>query len=480
MNKLSPITRYSATLILAYCQYYSCKHIPGRSFPNVHLRQMALWIGCPNPNLRSIRQHPSLAAHIALLHAANLLAHNQTYYYLTPLVSDWLTKPAKDQLQTLIDPIIACRFTATIESFRLVDTIPIDMIAYLHQQLLTQLQQPPPETETASWQTITTDTWNLCLPPKLEPKHLFHLLQIGCWSPVNFDKETHPQKLAREPKSKINNGQVLNITPLTIAQASRRGYSLTHITFLLEKTTGIPLSTQQQQQLVDWYRRQDSYQMRSITLLSTKQPQQLAQIIDNGNLRPHIKKQISPRHAIVSPALQPSLQKWAARRGYMLNAPAIISKTNKITPTGYQWLGLKLLTSLGYIIPLPYPPPLAELETMNAHISTEEAGYLSMIADQIIANLRDAIHGRDAFFPSQKSVPADWVQIISRIINAEETLEIMYQPLGDIKPSHRRIQPLRLEERGALFYIYAYCYRAEMNLTFRLDRITKIMFSSDD
>ncbi len=453
MNKLFPITRYSATLILAYCQHYSCKHLPSRCFSSTHLRQMALWIRCPNPNLRSIRQHPSLAAHITLLHAANLLAHNQTHYYLTPLVSDWLTKPAKDQLQALIEPMIACRFTAAIESFRFVDTIPIDMIAYLHQQLLTQAQQPPPKTETASWQTITTDVWNLSLPSRLDPKHLFHLLQIGQWSPEHL----------------------LNITPLTIAQAGHRGYSLTYITFLLEKITDIPLSTHQQQQLVDWYRRQDSYQMRSITLLSTKQPQQLAQIIDNGNLRPHIQRQISPRHAIVSPSLQPSLQKWATRRGYMLNAPAITPKTSEITPTGYQWLGLKLLTSLGHIIPLPYPPPLTELETMNAHISTEEAGHLSMIADQIIANLRDVIHGRDAFFPSHKSVPADWVQTISHAINAEETLEIMYQPLGDIKPSHRRIQPLRLEERGALFYIVAYCYRAEMNLTFRLDRIEKIV-----
>ncbi|MCB0010031.1 MAG: WYL domain-containing protein, partial [Anaerolineales bacterium] len=38
----------------------------------------------------------------------------------------------------------------------------------------------------------------------------------------------------------------------------------------------------------------------------------------------------------------------------------------------------------------------------------------------------------------------------------------------------RRVQPLRLEKRGALYYLYAYCYRVEENRTFRLDRIEAV------
>jgi predicted DNA-binding transcriptional regulator YafY len=43
--------------------------------------------------------------------------------------------------------------------------------------------------------------------------------------------------------------------------------------------------------------------------------------------------------------------------------------------------------------------------------------------------------------------------------------------LGELKASYRQVQPLRLEKRGSLYYLHAYCYRAETNLTFRMDRI---------
>lgn len=452
MSKPFPVTPHSATLTLAYLQYYTCKYVSGRCLSPTHLRRLAVWLGCPNGALRSIRRHTPLAAHIALLQAANLLRHNETFWYLTPDAYVWLNQPLTRQAACLLTAIDACQFTAAIKTLNISDTVPLDVRTFIQQRLRRQTRQPPAKPDTAVWQQFTQDAWLLCLPPTLPANILFHLLQLGSWQP----------------------GQPLSITPLTIAQAIRRGYSLLYITFLLERTTGQQLPIPQQQQLIAWYRRQDSYRLRPVTLLTTKQPEQLAQIIKNGNLRPHIQEQISPCQAIVSPAIQPSLQKWTSHRGCLLHAPVPSTPAAAITPTGYQWLGLQLLIALGQVIPLSYPPPCAELEALTSHISPKEQARMTALAEQIIINLQTAIRGRDAFFPASQPVPPKRLETIQQAIIRETPLEIEYQALADHKPSPRRIQPLRLEQHGSLHYLHAYCYRAETNLTFRLDRLKTI------
>ncbi|MBK7180896.1 MAG: WYL domain-containing protein, partial [Chloroflexi bacterium] len=66
------------------------------------------------------------------------------------------------------------------------------------------------------------------------------------------------------------------------------------------------------------------------------------------------------------------------------------------------------------------------------------------------------------------------IDLVQQALRQERSLQINYQPLGSSQPSWREVQPLRLEQRGALYYLYAYCLRAETNLTFRLDRIHDI------
>ncbi|MCP4358117.1 MAG: WYL domain-containing protein, partial [Chloroflexi bacterium] len=59
-------------------------------------------------------------------------------------------------------------------------------------------------------------------------------------------------------------------------------------------------------------------------------------------------------------------------------------------------------------------------------------------------------------------------------IQKQTPLTLNYQALHAPTPKQHIVEPLRLEQRGDLFYLYAYSYRAEANLTFRLDRLTAI------
>ncbi len=199
----------------------------------------------------------------------------------------------------------------------------------------------------------------------------------------------------------------------------------------------------------------------------------MAAICENVRLRHRIHSQLSPRHAAVSPEIINTLQKWLHKQQYSLKKSSLNLDAQDFSPTAWHWLGIRLMAALGQIMPLPTSIPKT-IQSKMPNIPPEQQTELDYFVNTMMDNLQEAIRGRDAFFPSRQSVPAEWVQTVRRAINAEATLEIVYQPLGGIKPSQRRIQPLRLEERGDLFYIYAYCFRAEMNLTFRLDRIVSL------
>jgi len=138
MPKLLPITCRSAMLTLAYIQHYNCKFIPGRCLTNTHLRHLTAWLGCPDNTLRTIRRQPALAAHIALLQAANLLQHNDAFWYLLPDALNWLNQSAPTQYDQLLKPIINGQYRLTVETLGLSNTVPIDMIAYIQQQLAHQ------------------------------------------------------------------------------------------------------------------------------------------------------------------------------------------------------------------------------------------------------------------------------------------------------------------------------------------------------
>ena len=456
MSQYPFITLYSITLVLAYCQHYTCNFRPGRSLPDAHLQRLSAWIGQPVARLRSLRQHPLLSAHLALLQAAQLLAHNNVHWYLTPAAHEWLRLSPADQFAALDQAFAAVPPAAA--DLNVATVLPLDYIAYLQQQLCRQADATLPPAEAATWHMAGEMTWQLHLPAGLPLRLRFHLLQLGDWQPD-------------EP---------LTLSPLTCARAGQRGYSLSHISYLLAKATGAPLPPAQTQQLLDWHRHAQALQLRPVTLLTVRRPELLAQIMGSGHLRPHIQQQITPRHALVSPSLLPLLHKWAARRFYWLDIPQPPAASAHISPTEYHWLGLHLLAALGQIMPLPYPPPTAELDSLSPAIPPAQQATLSSLADQIIQQLQGAINGRDAFFPADQLPSAGLVDHIQQAIEHSSQLTFSYLPLNATAPKEHTVEPLRLEQRGRLTYLYAYSYRAEANLIFRLDRVKEIVTESQD
>lgn len=453
MTKLSGhITLDSITKVLAYCQYYSIPYLSGRGLPARHLQRLTLWLGIPANKLQTIRQHRFLAAHLILVQAANLLQHDNDLWFCSPFVEQWLQQTTVAQYQTLMAAIDRCCWKTVVEQENLSTCFDGAYATFVRQSL--ERQQHAAENQAgcpASWESFSEVEWQLSLPPNLPLERLFHLLQLGEWNP-------------HEP---------LRISALTIARARQQGYGINFIEHQLSEAAQQALTQSQQAQLLSWYLAAAHYHVQAAYVLSTAQPDQLAEIMSNRRLSRQVHAQLSPRHALVSPALTTSLTRWLARQNKHLHAPNLKAGEvkNELDVSAFNWLGLKLLIDLKALLALPIPAPHGLLDEAAAALSPEEQTELAFTAQHIMAELKQAVRGKDAFFPAQEAVSQGLIDQIAQAIKTESALTIAYQALGEIKPSLRRIQPLRLESRGNLYYLHAYCYRAETNLTFRLDRV---------
>jgi len=206
----------------------------------------------------------------------------------------------------------------------------------------------------------------------------------------------------------------------------------------------------------------------------------MKQIMRQKRLRKMAISQISSRHAIVQEEMEIPLEKWLRKQEYPLqrlvsHADCSISEEVADESVAYQWLSLRVFIGLGEIIPLPTPAPHYLLDSLEARLDETMVVGLEATADKVLHRLREAMRGRDAFFPAKEVPSQELIAHIEEHIVSELPLTIMYQALGEHSPSARKIQPIRLENRGILVYLYAYCYRSEMNLTFLLDRIKEIL-----
>lgn len=448
----------SITNTLAYIQNYTPKYLPGRCLTVSDLSQLSVWLECQG-QARSLRQQPHLAVHIALLLAAKLINHNEWFWFLTPDAMSWLAQEKPVQIKSLLNPFSSCQLKGMIEALNLEAALPIDRVAFYQQQLVRLQNQPQlAPSFPATWQFISKDEWHLCLPPTLDPLTRFQLLQYGEWLPE----------------------RPLIISSRTIAKAAQQGHGLMHMGYYMEKATNQTLPVKQQKQLFEWVHRSQAISVETVNLLTTRQPEDLASLINNGNFRPYIIKQLSSRHAAISTEGITPLSKWAAKRGYNLSTGSTADDRPPPAPTVYQWLGLNLLVCLSKLIPTPYPPPYAELAALSQTLSAAELTAFAQLTEKILVQLKEAVQGRDAFFPAAQSPTPFLLEQINQAIAQQTTLQIAYLPLFAIQPSYHELEPLRLEKRGALYYLHAYSLRTEGNLTFRLDRIQELIAPKAD
>lgn len=453
---LSP---YTATMILAYLHGYAPPILERRRLVAVgHLRAMAAWLGYPQPQLRSVRHHLPLAAHFALLRASRLASFSGATAMLQPGATPWLHGEWPMQIDFLLAGLREETWQQALRELGLETTIRLDYTSYLQQVLERQRDAPPLLQGKATWQSGERDEeWWLQLPRNLPTWLLFDLLQLGEWQ---------------------GERRLLHCTALTVGQAMQRGYGAQMIRWLLETATQEQMPSAAARQLRDWQRRAQMVEVDQVYLLGVKQPQQLMEMLRHKRFRRHVQRQLSPRHAVIAGEMVPVLANWLQKRGYLLGGEATDVRRRLLSraedDVSYDWLGLRLLVGLGGVIPLPYPPPFARLNGVGQALDAQQRSELEGVAEAILARLQVAVRGRDAFFPAATAAAPALIERIEEAIRLGNKLQIRYQSLGDNEARQWCIEPLRLERRGELYYLHAYCYQAEDERVFRLDRFEEM------
>ena len=444
------ISQLSLVKVIAYIHHYTIPYLSKRGMHTNHLRQLSNWIESPKTEIRTICKHKQLAAHLALLQAANLIAHDQSFWQTTPFLHLWLNLPTHKKYQQLLDAIAACRWKQTIDDERWHDCLDEAYGAFLFQALSYQQERTVPSAQFFSWKEQTELSWLINMPTHPPLDLLFHILQIG----------------------DLKSSFIIEITPLTLHRAQKQGYSLNTVEHLLTQATKTPLNKEQKNLLITWYKRGNAYKLQTVHLLTTAQPEQMQKISQNGRLRRKIIQQLSPRHAIVQADIQQSLHRWGNKQQFPLNTENIEADTFEAGQ--YHWLGLQLLSKLTEFSSLRLSMPAYLTEQVTATIPPDQIPQLEHMVQTIVQNIHQAIRGQDALLPPIDDKSDKHLTHLQQAIAKNNLLKVKYQALGAVNPSWRKIQPLMLQTKGALHYLTAYCHRAEMNLTFRVDRITEI------
>lgn len=73
--------------------------------------------------------------------------------------------------------------------------------------------------------------------------------------------------------------------------------------------------------------------------------------------------------------------------------------------------------------------------------------------------------------PKLKDISPSTTNLLNKYLSLQQALDILYHAPGGVRPEHRRITPLLMEERRGQVYVIAYCHTRRAQRTFRLDRI---------
>jgi predicted DNA-binding transcriptional regulator YafY len=136
----------------------------------------------------------------------------------------------------------------------------------------------------------------------------------------------------------------------------------------------------------------------------------------------------------------------------------------------------RVYQALGQWLDLPQPLASGMLDDLATQLDSATQSAVEQAYQQTIERLTQVIDGyapRLDFsmngLPQEQTLP-----IIQQALREEHDLDMTYWSAGRGLQTKRCIQPYRIEFKGKIAYLYAYCYQARDERCFRVDRIEQI------
>jgi hypothetical protein len=259
----------------------------------------------------------------------------------------------------------------------------------------------------------------------------------------------------------------------TLARAAAAGQSLPDLLQALA-TLAVPLTPELLEQLHAWHDQGRQLALAQLPLLRTSTPAQLAAILQERTLAAAVGEVLAPTVATVTQDLAAFARQLQRFGHYAAWPPAQPTPAGNAAATAALWLAGRVYASLADHLPLPLPPPYAELDRLLATLSPAQQAVLQAQARQLHEQLLDLLDNLPFTPPPQPSDPAQWRLPIAQAIDAGQKLLITYFSAGRNLTTQRLVEPYWIEEHRGVPYLRAYCHSAGRVLTFRLDRIASL------
>lgn len=453
------LTRNQIVLALECIYNGQLRLVRGQKLAVAALRRLIkACTGEEHPTLKQIEQHRPVASLWVWLDAAGLFTTVQSCgrIDLTQLGYEWLhTDPLTQREMLRLALADDHRWEAAVARWRCGSLLDIAQRHYLQQQI-EQIRLAPCPKQRPTLHSLP-NLWCLTCA-EIETDLLFHLLPCGLWNHETGE---------------------LYLTAETMQRAKAAGTPLYVIRHRLETALGGGLRPEVDADLGRWYDAGKTVTLAQHTVLTAPNPTALRHLLRHKRLWGRGVRPFSRRHALVPPREIEAVVRAARAHGLQLTKAVDRATVNRPEPSDgvdrfAAALGLRLAAGLGELVPLPYPAPHEAARAAAERLSPEAQSELNRLVRETLEGVQQAIAGRDAFFPAVEPPSETLVAALEEALAADKLIQINYQALGERVPKWRLIEPLCLTRRGALAYVEGYCYRAERNLTFRLDRIVAI------
>lgn len=280
------------------------------------------------------------------------------------------------------------------------------------------------------------------------------------------------------------------ITADSFVRALHRGWSPPALLDALNRLAGRPLTGPEINLLRTWAEVAGRAVIHPLVVLETADPAIIERLAADRRGRSLIRRTLSPRAVAVDPTrLDQLIRRLAEQEGLppsvQVSAPVEGEQTARIAPLAspaplpqpaHLWLALQVYRQLGQYLRLPVRIPQAVLDSVAALLSPTDIAAADTAAGQVMAALQDSLQGRDPFPPwPEEGLPlAESLPVIEAALAGGRLLEISYYTAGRAEVTRRMVEPYRLEWRGDVPYLVAFCHRVQAERVFRVDRIREI------
>jgi hypothetical protein len=293
--------------------------------------------------------------------------------------------------------------------------------------------------------------------------------------------------------SRTHREQVL-ITPRSLARALHRGHTVEGLVAFLEELATEPLHPAVLKALYTWAETVEAITIAPALLLRVRDPALLQEFSSIRRLRARLGETLSARAVTVEAdqlealvrhlerlGFYPRVESATAQPGLQIQAEQMTTGERTAMAAALRLL-VALTDELGLELRAPHLLAQRWLEGLPQPQRDAARRQVQTVLDAL--QYRDARRGPSTS-PSTSSgqgvqdyrLPSPTAPLLpelERAISQGATIEIDYHTAGRGHLLSRRVDPLRLEWRGGVPYLVAFCHLRQENRTFRVDRIERI------